>query len=50
MSSSCGTSDPTTPSKEQLPVIKVNGVAIPEKDLANELQYHPNDNFNVVVQ
>lgn len=50
MSSSCGTSDPTTPSKEQLPVITVNGVAIPEKDLANELQYHPNANFAVVVQ
>jgi len=48
--SSCGTSEPTTPSKEQLPVITVNGVAIPEKDLANELQYHPNKNFNVVVQ
>ena len=50
MSDSCGTQEPTTPSKEQLPVITVNGVAIPEKDLANELQYHPNENFNVVVQ
>jgi len=50
MSSSCGTNEPTTPSKEQLPVITVNGVAIDEKDLANELQYHPNENFNVVVQ
>ncbi len=50
MSDSCGTNEPTTPSKEQLPVITVNGVAIPEKDLANELQYHPNENFNVVVQ
>jgi len=50
MSSSCGTSEATTPSKEQLPVITVNGVAISEKDLANELQYHPNENFNVVVQ
>lgn len=50
MSSSCGTSEPTTPSKDQLPVITVNGIAIPEKDLANELQYHPNENFNVVVQ
>ena len=50
--SSCGTSEATatTPSKEQLPVITVNGIAIPEKDLANELQYHPNKNFNVVVQ
>jgi len=50
MSDSCGTQEPTTPSKEQLPVITVNGVAIDEKDLANELQYHPNGNFNVVVQ
>jgi len=50
MSSSCGTSEATTASKEQLPVITVNGVAIPEQDLANELQYHPNENFNVVVQ
>lgn len=48
--SSCGTSEPTTPSKEQLPLITVNGIAIEEKDLANELQYHPNENFNVVVQ
>lgn len=50
MSDSCGTQEPTTPSKEQLPEITVNGVAIPEKDLANELQYHPNENFAVVVQ
>lgn len=50
MSSSCSTSEATTPSKEALPVITVNGVAIDEKDLANELQYHPNENFNVVVQ
>jgi len=50
MSSTCGTSEETTPSKEQLPVITVNGVTIPEQDLANELQYHPNKNFNVVVQ
>jgi len=48
--SSCGTSEATTASKEQLPVITVNGIAIEEKDLANELQYHPNENFNVVVQ
>jgi len=48
--SSCGTSEATIPSKEQLPVITVNGVAIAEKDLANELQYHPNENFNIVVQ
>lgn len=50
MSSSCGTNEPTTPSEEQLPVIKVNGIAIEEKALANELQYHPNTNFDVVVQ
>jgi len=50
MSSSCGTQEPTTPSKDQLPVITVNGIVIPEKDLANELQYHPDKNFNVVVQ
>lgn len=50
MSDSCGTQEPTTPSKEQLPEITVNGIAIPEKDLANELQYHPNENFAVVVQ
>ena len=50
MSSSCGTSEATTPSTDQLPVITVNGVAIPEQDLANELQYHPNENFNVVIQ
>ncbi len=50
MSSSCGTQEPTTPSKDSLPVITINGVEIPEKDLADELQYHPNDNFAVVVQ
>ncbi|MDP7593184.1 MAG: peptidylprolyl isomerase [Litorilituus sp.] len=50
MSSSCGTNEPTTPSEEQLPKIKVNGATINEKDLANELQYHPNQNFDVVVQ
>ncbi len=50
MSSSCGTQTATTPSKEDLPVIKVNGVVIPESDLANELQYHASDNFPTVVQ
>ena len=50
MSSSCGTNEPTAPSKEALPVITVNGAIIKEKDLANELQYHPNENFAVVVQ
>ena len=48
--SSCGTQEPTTPSKEALPVINVNGTVIKESDLANELQYHPNKNFAVVVQ
>ncbi len=50
MSSSCGTSSPTTPSKESLPEIKVNGTVIDETELANELQYHPHQNFSVVVQ
>jgi len=50
MSSSCGTQSATAPSKENLPVIKVNGVAIQESELANELQYHANANFNTVVQ
>lgn len=50
MSSSCGTQEPTTPSPDSLPEITIDGVAIPEKDLANELQYHPNSNFAVVVQ
>ncbi len=48
--SSCGTSSPTTPSKESLPIITVNGVTIDEQALANELQYHPNANFATVVQ
>lgn len=48
--SSCGTSNPTTPSKESLPVITVNGVTIEETALANELQYHAHKNFDVVVQ
>jgi len=50
MSSSCGTQSATTASKEALPVITVNGVVIEESDLANELQYHANQNFNTVVQ
>ncbi|MGL1956819.1 MAG: peptidylprolyl isomerase [Colwellia sp.] len=48
--SSCGTQETTTPSNEVLPVITVDGTAIAEADLANELQYHPNKNFGVVVQ
>lgn len=50
MSSSCKTQAPTTPSQDSLPEITIDGVAIPEQDLANELQYHPNANFAVVVQ
>jgi len=49
MSSSCGTQSATTPSREALPVITVNGVAIEENELANELQYHANEDFNTVV-
>lgn len=37
---------PSTP----LPVIRVDGVVIEESALANELQYHQNGNFEVVVQ
>ena len=48
--SSCGTSTPTTPSKEALPIITVNGVVIEEQALANELQYHESSHFGVVVQ
>ncbi len=33
-----------------LPIITINGVEIPESDLANELQYHQNPNFEMVVQ
>lgn len=33
-----------------LPEITVNGVSITESDLANELQYHQNPNFELVVQ
>jgi len=48
--SSCG-SAPTAPiPSAPLPEIKVNGVAISESDLANELQYHQHANFDVVVQ
>ena len=37
---------PSTP----LPVISVDGIEIPESELANELQYHQNPNFEVVIQ
>jgi peptidyl-prolyl cis-trans isomerase C len=48
--SSCGTQEPTTPSKDALPEIIVNGVGIEEKALANELQYHEGNQFEQVVQ
>jgi peptidyl-prolyl cis-trans isomerase C len=35
---------------EALPIISVDGVVIDETSLANELQYHQNENFGVVVQ
>ncbi|MET1254440.1 peptidylprolyl isomerase [Aliikangiella maris] len=35
---------------QQLPEITVNGRLITEKELANELQYHQNNNFNIVVR
>jgi len=35
---------------EPLPVITVDGVAVNEVDLANELQYHQHPDFNEVVQ
>jgi peptidyl-prolyl cis-trans isomerase C len=48
--STCSTaSTQPTPSKP-LPVIKVNGTQLLEADIANELQYHKNSNFDVVVQ
>jgi peptidyl-prolyl cis-trans isomerase C len=48
--SSCGTISASNPSAESLPTITVNGVSIDEQALANELQYHPNANFDKVVQ
>lgn len=48
--SSCSSAPAQPTPSEPLPVIKVNGVAIKETDLANELQYHQNPNFDVVVQ
>ncbi|MBW8184879.1 peptidylprolyl isomerase [Shewanella nanhaiensis] len=48
--SSCGSNQSTIPSKERLPVISVNGNPIEETLLANELQYHPHSEFDVVVQ
>ncbi|WP_196138594.1 peptidylprolyl isomerase [Aliikangiella sp. G2MR2-5] len=53
--SSCGShshahSHAHTEPSSPLPQISVNGKAIREEDLANELQYHPNKDFEVVVQ
>ncbi len=49
--SSCSSShaEVKTPS-EPLPVITVNDKVIEETDLANELQYHQDPNFDLVVQ
>lgn len=48
--SSCSSAQHTAQPSEPLPIIKVNGVKIEESALANELQYHQNSNFDVVVQ
>lgn len=48
--SSCGSAPAQPIPSEPLPALKVNGIEIPEADLANELQYHQNANFDVVVQ
>jgi len=48
--SSCGSAPEQPTPSAPLPVIKVNGVVIPEEDLANELQYHQDPNFDIVVQ
>ena len=47
--SGCGSHSHSTPS-EALPVITVNGVAIAETELAQELQYHPSSNLDEAVQ
>lgn len=48
--SSCGSAQTEPKPSAPLPIIKVNGIQISEADLANELQYHQNANFDVVVQ
>ncbi len=48
--SSCGSAQTAPTPSAPLPTIKVNGVLLKESDLANELQYHQNANFEVVVQ
>ena len=48
--SGCSSAQPTAVASKPLPIIKVNGIAIDDTDLANELQYHQNANFDLVVQ
>ena len=48
--SSCSSHAPEKAPSAALPVLKVNGVVIEEKTLANELQYHQDANFEKVVQ
>ena len=51
--SSCSSHNHTEEQKvpsEPLPIISVDGVVIEESALANELQYHQNPNFELVVQ
>jgi peptidyl-prolyl cis-trans isomerase C len=48
--SSCSSAPAQPTPSAPLPVITVNGTAIPEADLANELQYHQNKNFDIVIQ
>ncbi|WP_234400145.1 peptidylprolyl isomerase [Shewanella marina] len=38
------------PTEIEMPMISVNGVFIDETVLANELQYHPHDDFERVIQ
>jgi len=47
--SSCSSHAPEKTPSKALPVLKVNGVVIEEKTLANELQYHQDANFENVV-
>jgi peptidyl-prolyl cis-trans isomerase C len=48
--SSCNKTQTSSIPSTPLPVISINGVQISETDLANELQYHSNKDFSVVVQ
>lgn len=45
----CGSHSHASPS-QPLPVIRVNGVQIDEKELAQELQYHPSTNLDQAIQ